>query len=63
MYSHTTAALRILEAVATGVATNEPVLLVGETGTGKTAALEHLARMVGTIIVPTIVMGTNSSRY
>lgn len=46
MYSHTTAALRVLEQVAAGVCGNEAVLLVGETGTGKTAALEHLASLV-----------------
>ncbi|KAH8913594.1 P-loop containing nucleoside triphosphate hydrolase protein, partial [Atractiella rhizophila] len=37
----------LLERVASCVLSNEPVLLVGETGTGKTTAVAHLAEHVG----------------
>lgn len=36
-----------MERVAAGLAGNEPVLLVGETGTGKTTLLSRVAEMVG----------------
>lgn len=38
--------MRLLEGVAAAVAQSEPVLLVGETGTGKTAIAQHLAEQV-----------------
>lgn len=38
--------MRLLEGVAAAVARAEPVLLVGETGTGKTAIVQHLAEQV-----------------
>lgn len=37
----------LLEQLAVCVAKVEPVLLVGETGTGKTTAVQHLARVTG----------------
>lgn len=37
----------LLEQVAVCVAKGEPVLLVGETGTGKTSTVQHLARVTG----------------
>lgn len=40
-------ASRNLERAAAAVAAGEPVLLVGETGTGKTALVQELARSVG----------------
>ncbi|KAK6358357.1 AAA ATPase midasin [Orbilia blumenaviensis] len=39
-------ALRLLERVSVCVNTAEPVLLVGETGTGKTTAVQHLANLL-----------------
>ncbi|KAK6501631.1 hypothetical protein TWF481_009466, partial [Arthrobotrys musiformis] len=39
-------ALRLLERVSICVNTAEPVLLVGETGTGKTTAVQHLANLL-----------------
>ncbi|KZT60094.1 P-loop containing nucleoside triphosphate hydrolase protein [Calocera cornea HHB12733] len=39
--------LRLLEQLAIAALVNEPVLLVGETGTGKTSAVQHLATMIG----------------
>ncbi|XP_078798874.1 midasin isoform X2 [Oryzias latipes] len=37
----------LLEQLAVCVAKGEPVLLVGETGTGKTSTVQHLARITG----------------
>ncbi len=37
----------LLEFLATSVSADQPVLLVGETGVGKTAAVQHLSRMAG----------------
>uniref|UniRef100_A0A3Q3KQG4 Midasin n=1 Tax=Mastacembelus armatus TaxID=205130 RepID=A0A3Q3KQG4_9TELE len=37
----------LLEQLAVCVAKGEPVLLVGETGTGKTSTVQHLARVTG----------------
>uniref|UniRef100_A0A2P2MUR2 Midasin n=1 Tax=Rhizophora mucronata TaxID=61149 RepID=A0A2P2MUR2_RHIMU len=39
--------LHILERIACSVKYNEPVLLVGETGTGKTTLVQNLAMMLG----------------
>ena len=36
-----------MERVAVATARAEPVLLVGETGTGKTASVQHLAALLG----------------
>lgn len=36
-----------LEKIACSVRHNEPVLLVGETGTGKTTLVQNLATMLG----------------
>ena len=43
---------RMLEKVAGGVINREPLLLVGETGVGKTAAVQHLATHLGKKLVP-----------
>ena len=45
-FSHTGHALRVMERVAAALSQQEPVLLVGETGTGKTTTLSHLAGLV-----------------
>lgn len=39
--------LHILEKLSCSVKYNEPVLLVGETGTGKTTLVQNLAAMLG----------------
>lgn len=40
-------ALRVLESIAVAVRLAEPCLLVGETGTGKTTMIQHLADLLG----------------
>ena len=50
-YALTGHALRILERLAVAVTCCEAVLLVGETGTGKTAAVQALARAAGARLV------------
>ena len=40
-------ALRMMERVAAATALAEPVLLVGETGTGKTTLVQQIAKQVG----------------
>jgi midasin len=47
-YSHTRSSLTLLEAVCRCVQMAEPVLLVGETGVGKTATVNYLAQVTGT---------------
>jgi midasin (ATPase involved in ribosome maturation) len=46
-FAMTKYSLRLLERVAVCVARREPVLLVGETGTGKTTSVQELADMLG----------------
>ena len=46
-YSHTQSSLSLLEKVCRCVQMSEPVLLVGETGVGKTAAVNYLAQITG----------------
>ncbi|KAK9834237.1 hypothetical protein WJX84_003419 [Apatococcus fuscideae] len=50
-FAQTGHAMRTLEAVAAAVQQAEPLLLVGETGTGKTAVLQNLAQQVGAKLV------------
>jgi midasin len=45
-FSFTRPALVLMERIAVAVANNESVLLVGETGTGKTSAVQYLAEMM-----------------
>lgn len=50
-FSPTGLALRVMERVGVSLARGEAVLLVGETGTGKTTTLAQLARLVGANLV------------
>lgn len=50
-FALTSHALRLLEQVAVAVGAAEPVLLVGETGTGKTTAVQQLANELGKMLV------------
>jgi midasin (ATPase involved in ribosome maturation) len=47
IYALTRSAKCLLEQLAVCVSLDEPVLLVGETGTGKTTAVQHLAALLG----------------
>lgn len=46
-FAQTNYALRLMESIGVCVRENEPVLLVGETGTGKTTILQELAKLAG----------------
>ena len=47
LFATTTHAKRLLEQIATAVKLREPVLLVGETGIGKTAVIQQIAESLG----------------
>lgn len=47
-FARTGHAMRAMEAVALAAAQREPVLLVGETGTGKTTLVQQIAQQVRT---------------
>ncbi|ORY03799.1 P-loop containing nucleoside triphosphate hydrolase protein, partial [Basidiobolus meristosporus CBS 931.73] len=46
VFAQTNHALRLLERIAVGVHLCEPILLVGETGTGKTTVVQYLAELM-----------------
>lgn len=46
-FAHTRVALQLLEQMAVCVKLNEPVLLVGETGCGKTSTVQVMAECLG----------------
>lgn len=48
-FANTGHTLRLMEAMAAALHQNEPMLLVGETGTGKTTLVQQLAHKVGLI--------------
>ncbi|KAK9239587.1 hypothetical protein V1525DRAFT_430746 [Lipomyces kononenkoae] len=50
-FAHTKHTLRLLEQIATCVTLREPVLLVGETGTGKTTVVQQLSSTLGAKLV------------
>ncbi|KAJ3216616.1 hypothetical protein HDU67_009223 [Dinochytrium kinnereticum] len=50
-FAMTRSSIRLMERLAICVNLNEPVLLVGETGTGKTTAIQHLANLSGSNLV------------
>ena len=45
-FAYTGQAMRAMEAVAVAVGQREPLLLVGETGTGKTTLVQQIAHQV-----------------
>jgi ABC-type multidrug transport system fused ATPase/permease subunit len=51
VFAETRHALCLLESVAAAIDMAEPVLLVGETGTGKTTVVQRLARLAGRRLV------------
>ncbi|XP_023315085.1 LOW QUALITY PROTEIN: midasin-like [Trichogramma pretiosum] len=46
-YSFTKPSARLIERIATSIAQREPVLLVGETGTGKNSSIQYIAQSTG----------------
>ena len=46
-YAYTQSSLCLLESICRCVQMNEPVLLVGETGVGKTAVVNYLSQLTG----------------
>ncbi|XP_065288386.1 midasin isoform X3 [Dermacentor albipictus] len=61
-FAGTRHALVLTEQLAAAVANKEPVLLVGETGVGKTAAVQHLAELTGhTLVVLNMSQQSDSS--
>ena len=46
-YVYTAATLRLLEQISVSLQMDEPVLLVGETGTGKTSCVQEIAKLQG----------------
>jgi MoxR-like ATPase len=61
-FAATGSALRIMESIGLCISENEPVLLVGETGGGKTTILQQLARLCGReLIVQNLSLQTDST--
>ncbi|CAE7361933.1 mdn1 [Symbiodinium pilosum] len=46
-FAYTSVHARILQALASAVRADEPALLVGDTGTGKTSVVQHIGRLLG----------------
>lgn len=49
VFAHSRQAASLLEKVAVSVVNKEPVLLVGETGTGKTSVVQYLSELTSMI--------------
>lgn len=61
-FADTNHSLRLLEKIGTAVSMKEPTLLVGETGTGKTTVVQHLAALLNRdITVINVSQQTESS--
>ncbi|KAI9307575.1 P-loop containing nucleoside triphosphate hydrolase protein [Cunninghamella echinulata] len=61
-FATTNHALRLMERIGVSIHLNEPVLLVGETGTGKTTVVQHLADMMHqTLVVVNMSQQSDSS--
>ncbi|KAG7342074.1 cobaltochelatase [Nitzschia inconspicua] len=62
VFAQTNHSLRLMESLASCVRGNEPILLVGETGGGKTSLIQHLARHCKrTLIVQNLSLQTDST--
>lgn len=61
-YAYTAYSARILEKLAVCVLNNEPVLLVGETGAGKTSSIQELAQLLHRkLVVQNLSLSTDSN--
>lgn len=49
-YAYTQSSLCLLESVCRCIQVNEPVLLIGETGVGKTAVVNYLSQLTGNFL-------------
>lgn len=63
-YATTKQAIRLMEKIGVCIRMSEPVLLTGETGTGKTSIIQHLARLMGRkLVVHNLNQQTDSSDF
>ncbi|CAK9092930.1 Midasin (Dynein-related AAA-ATPase mdn1) (MIDAS-containing protein) [Durusdinium trenchii] len=46
-FAYTSVHARVLQALASAIRSDEPALLVGDTGTGKTSVVQHVGRLLG----------------
>eukprot|EP00928_Gymnodinium_smaydae_P070251 TRINITY_DN54136_c0_g1_i1.p1 TRINITY_DN54136_c0_g1~~TRINITY_DN54136_c0_g1_i1.p1 ORF type:complete len:2263 (+),score=321.22 TRINITY_DN54136_c0_g1_i1:723-6791(+) len=46
-FAYTSVHARVLQALASAIRSDEPVLLVGDTGTGKTTVVQHIGELLG----------------
>ena len=61
-FASTSYSLRLMESIAVGIVENEPMLLVGETGCGKTSLIQELARCSDReLIVQNLSLQTDST--
>jgi midasin len=61
-FAQTSFALRLEESIGVCIRQNEPTLLVGETGVGKTRILQHLADLAGrSLVVQNLSLQTDST--
>eukprot|EP00934_Nitzschia_sp_Nitz4_P000670 Nitzschia sp. Nitz4//scaffold122_size67431//7852//24798//NITZ4_006082-RA/size67431-snap-gene-0.19-mRNA-1//1//CDS//3329534394//670//frame0 len=61
-FAQTSHALRLMESIGVSVQQNEPILLVGETGCGKTTVIQHLAALCERdLIVQNLSLQTDST--
>ena len=63
-YAHTKQSLKMMEKVAACVKMNEPILLTGETGVGKTTGVQYLANLMGKkLLVHNLNQQTDSADF
>eukprot|EP01080_Neovahlkampfia_damariscottae_P007220 gene7221-11536_t len=63
-FAHTKYSLRLLEQISACVEMNEPVLLSGETGTGKTTTVQYLSVLLGNkLVVHNLNQQTDSADF
>lgn len=61
-FAHTRLGVRLLEKIASGVSAQEAILLVGETGCGKTTVVQELASLLGKkLVVQNLSLSTDSN--